>query len=151
MLASSLLLHVNFNITDEFFCFPDSRTFTRFVAGAWQRAIIPSDSYSQHFGTMAARDEPSSFLYISRCNKCATVLRTVLYCCGMQTLAPGRSLHSSTHSSLSQCWRGSIKFRCISKYTAPFYFIFFLHFSQRGFNTLCAWVQEHKHFEGRTA
>lgn len=83
-----------------------------------------------------ARDEPSSFLYISCCNKCATVsrVRAALpwnadFGCGVG------SLHSSTHSSplsaaeVSVCaWRGSVKFRCISKYTAPFLSFFFFFF-----------------------
>lgn len=62
-------------------------------------------------------------------------LGSVLRCRGMQTLAAGSAVctpprtHPLSAAEVSVCaWRGSVKFRCISKYTAPFLSFFFFFF-----------------------
>lgn len=101
--------------------------------------MMASASYSQHFGMKSTCNEPSSFLYISCCNKCATVLGTVLYCCGMQTLAVGCSLHSSAHTSLLlQCLSVLEGFNQVQMHLKVYCTFFFLAFqSEKAQYTVC--------------
>lgn len=141
MLASSWLLHVNFNITDDLCCFPDSSgaevslVLSRSVAAHdVVFAQRPRPACSQHFGPMGARNQPSSFLHISCFDKCATVLYCTAAECRLWlrvAVCTPPQTHPSHCRSVHLCWRGSVKFRCISKYTAPFYLFIFAFQSER--------------------
>lgn len=110
-----------------------------------QQPVIPNTLARWAHATSQAASCTSSC-----CNKCATVLRTALYCWGMQTLAPGCSLHSSTHSSFSQqkCLsvlegfnqvQMHLKMQNICK--SILHHICVLHWSQTAVCTMCAWIQ----------
>lgn len=149
MLVSSWPFCVSSTITNEFFCFPDSSS--AWVSLGFSGSVAAHDVlfllggrgqlFPQTLARWAHTTSQAASCTSSCRNKCATVLRTVLYRCGMQTLALGCSLHSSTNSSLSLavclCPRSSAEIRCISKYAAPSCRVSLLR------------VLSFKHFEGR--
>lgn len=102
-------LCVSFNITNEFFCFPDSSgagvslVFSGSVAAYHVLFLLwgLGQLFPQTLARWAHATSQAASCTSGCCIKCATVCWSVLYCCGMQTLAQGCSLHSSTYSSLS--------------------------------------------------
>lgn len=121
--------------------------FRLFLVGVWQHTMYffcseASASYSPKLWhderTQRAKQLPAHPAAVLNVLQYAGLYCTAVECrlwLRVAVCTPPHT-HLSHCRSVCLCWRGSVRFRCISKYTALFF-----HFSQRGLSVLCAWIR----------